>query len=200
MQLSDYCSSGSHTESLEMNVQKEILENLEILTSPVLELKSLTLAGVGFDASTADFPRTKITEVTLSPIVFSSRSGTDIEPEYFDSQGHKLSLEEVVDSVLDDGGIVHFKDALSFKIVGGTIAGFAIYGAQLNHFSTVNSYEECVRRFGRPDHEVVNEAYGDLMGYDLYYYGARKQVSWDSFRQRVSLINLGDYEGNDRIP
>ncbi len=179
-------------------MQKGILENWEILTTPVLELQSLMLAGVRFGASTVDFPRTEITEVTLCPIVFSSRSGTDIESEYFDSQGCKLPLEEVIDSVLADGGIVHFKDKLSFKIVGGRIAGFAIYGPRLNHFSSVNSYEECVRRFGHPDHEVVNEEYGDLMGYDLYYYGARKHVSWDSFDQRVSLINLGDYDGNNR--
>ncbi|MFG2819208.1 hypothetical protein ACGFX4_07235 [Kitasatospora sp. NPDC048365] len=44
--------------------------------------------------------------------------------------------------------------------------------------------------------EHENTAYGDLMGYDAYYWGARKHVSWSAWSNEVSLINLGDFEGN----
>ncbi len=41
-----------------------------------------------------------------------------------------------------------------------------------------------------------NEAYGDLMSYEAYYWGSRKHVTWDAWEDRVSFVNLGDFEGN----
>ncbi|MFB7784035.1 hypothetical protein ACFC1D_15175 [Streptomyces vinaceus] len=50
--------------------------------------------------------------------------------------------------------------------------------------------------FGTPDRALEDEAYGDLMGYDNYYRGAQKHVRWDAWDDRISLINLGAFEGN----
>lgn len=69
---------------------------------------------------------------------------------------------------------------------------------RLDHFKFIRSYKQCLQHFGQPDRVRTDEAYGDLMGYDNYYYGSRKLVKWDSYRNRVSLINLGTYPGNDR--
>ncbi|MFD8637922.1 hypothetical protein [Streptomyces sp. NPDC059533] len=41
-----------------------------------------------------------------------------------------------------------------------------------------------------------NETYGDLMSYETYYWGVQKHVPWDVWEDRVSFINLGDFEGN----
>jgi hypothetical protein len=174
----------------------EILSDLDILTRPVLDLSVLQLDGVPFGSDTRSFPRGKITDVTFSPIVHRYRAGTGVETEYFDAFGRALSLDEVIDSVINSNGMLHFKDKISFKIVDGRVRGFAIFGDQLRHFDYIKSYDDCLAAFGPPSRTQMNEAYGDLMGYDIYYFGSKKHVGWDSFDNRVSLINLGDYEGN----
>lgn len=78
----------------------------------------------------------------------------------------------------------------------GEVVGFAIYGPHLSHFARLASYEEFLAAFGTPDRAREDETYGDLMGYDTYYWGARKHVRWDAWDDRVSLINLGAFEGN----
>ncbi|MFD7554498.1 hypothetical protein ACFV9E_08145 [Streptomyces sp. NPDC059835] len=60
----------------------------------------------------------------------------------------------------------------------------------------LKSYEEFLAVFGRPDRMRENETYGDLMSYETYYWGAQKHVRWDVWEDRVSFINLGDFEGN----
>ncbi|MEZ6138900.1 MAG: hypothetical protein R3C53_28780 [Pirellulaceae bacterium] len=178
----------------------EILDNLDVLTQPVLDLSKLSLDGVHFGSGVAHFPRQKITELTFAKIVQSSRSGTNIEPEYRDADDCLLALDEVIDSVFRDDGIAHFSSKLSFKIAAGKIVGFAIYGDQLRYFSDIKSLDECLQRFGKPDRVQKKEAYGDVMGFDIYYFASRKLVSWDSWDDRVSLINLGSYNGNDGQP
>lgn len=175
----------------------EILDQLDVLAEPVLELSTLSLDGVQFGSSVNSFPRKKITELTFAKIVHSSRSGTDIEPEYRDADGRLLALDEVIDSVFRDDGIAHFSSKISFKIAAEQIVGFAIYGKQLGHFSDIKSHDECLQRFGRPDRLQKKESHGDLMGFDYYYFASRKLVSWDSWGRRVTLINLGSFDGND---
>ncbi|MER6022252.1 hypothetical protein, partial [Streptomyces anulatus] len=68
--------------------------------------------------------------------------------------------------------------------------------APARHFAQLASYEEFLAAFGTPDRAREDETYGDLMGYDTYYWGARKHVRWDAWDDRVSLINLGAFEGN----
>ena len=179
---------------------REILTDLDLLTEGTLDLPSLQLDGVAFGADTAQFPRHKITEITHSPIVARSRSGIDIEPEYFDRAGRRLSLDEVIDSVINSSGMVHFATYISFKIREGRIVGFALYGAQLRHFDNLTTYADFCRSFGAADRVVPDEAYGDLMGYHHYYFGSRKCVAWSEFDRRVSLVNLGEYKGNDGSP
>jgi hypothetical protein len=174
----------------------EILSNLEILRTPILDLETLQLDGVAFGADTRAFPRHKIAEVSFSPLVHGSRSGTNIEAEYFDADGKRLSKEVVIDSVINANGMFHFKDKFGFKIADGKVVGFSLYGDQLRHFDYLKSQEDLLRAFGKPDRTRTNEAYGDLMGYDNFYYGSRKCVSWSSFDEHISLINLGDYPGN----
>ena len=178
----------------------EILDQLDVLTQPVLDLTTLSLDGVQFGSSVDHFPRQKITELTFAKIVHSSRSGTNIEPEYRDADDRLLALDEVIDSVFRDDGIAHFRSKLSFKIAAGMIVGFAIYGKQLGHFSDINSHDECLQRFGQPDRIRKNESHGDLMGFANYYFASRKLVRWDSWQNRVSLINLGAYDGNAPQP
>lgn len=174
----------------------EILADLDILTSPIIDLATLSLDGVPFGSHVTMFPRHKIVEVTFAKIVSESRSGTSIAPEYRDVTGQLLTRDAVISSVFQDDGMVHFAAKLSYKIVGGYIVGFALYGEHLNHFTTIQTPDQCMYRFGIPDRIRTDEAYGDLMGYDYYYYGSRKMVSWNSWRNQINLINLGDYEGN----
>ncbi|MFJ2399022.1 hypothetical protein ACIOTI_40690 [Streptomyces sp. NPDC087843] len=85
---------------------------------------------------------------------------------------------------------------LSYKVRAGTVVGFAIYGPHLSHFAHLTSYEELLAAFGAPDRAREDEAYGDLMGYGAYYWGAQKHVRWDAWAHRTSLINLGAFDGN----
>lgn len=174
----------------------EILSDVDVLKSRSLDLETLQMDGVPFGSNTEFFPRHKIVEVTFSPIVHRSRSGTGIESEYFNRDGSCIPLDQVIDSVIGANGIVHFKDKVSYKIASGKLVGFAIYGDHLRRFDHLKTYDDLLRAFGQPDCATTNTAYGDLMGYSNYYYDSRKHVEWDSFDNRISLINLGDYDGN----
>ena len=133
----------------------------------------------------------------MSPVVANYRGGTNLTPQFFDEAGDPLALDAVIDSVIGGDGILHFAGKVSFKIAGGIVVGFALYGDPLRYFDKLGTYRRFCTAFGPADHIVVNEAYNDLLGYDHFYYGARKRVAWDEFSSRVSLINLGQFEGND---
>jgi len=178
----------------------EILDRLVALQRTDLNLAHIALAGIPLGTRAVSIPRDRIREVTLSPLVASARSGTDIEPEYCDEEGRRLSLDSVIDSVVDKNGIVHFREKISFKIADGIVVGFALYSNHLRAFDHLSTYPAFCDAFGRPDRVVRNEAYGDLMGFHHYYYRCRKMVSWDAWSSRVSHLNIGSFPGNDPTP
>jgi hypothetical protein len=175
----------------------EILENLEILRQPVLDLSELQLDGVSYGMSTATFPRHKIRDVMFSPIVWNSRGGTDKKPEYFDATGRQLSLNELIDSVIDSNGIFHCENSIAFKIASGRIVGFGVYGVHLRHFDYLDTYEKFASAFPGADSIIRDEDDGLLWRCDHYYYGSRKHVTWNAtFRVGIAHINLGEFPGN----
>ncbi|MBX7219024.1 MAG: hypothetical protein K1Y36_03690 [Blastocatellia bacterium] len=173
----------------------EILDNPEVLTQPRLDLHTLHMDRVIFGSTTDSFPCHKISEVTFSPVVFR-QTGGGREAEYFDADGNLLTFDQVIESVIHTNGQVHFANKTSYKIQGGRVVGFAIYGAHLEYFASIKTHEELVQRFGTPDVMKSEEAYGDLMGYSLYYYGSSKHVRWCSVTNEIILINLGAYPNN----
>ncbi|MEU2509224.1 hypothetical protein ABZ621_31555 [Streptomyces sp. NPDC007863] len=173
----------------------EILDNLDVLYQPQLDLATVEMGRVALGAPAAGVPRRTITEAQSS-IVARYRGGTNVDSEYYDADGGRLTLDEVIDHTVRSDGFLYCADKLTYKVRAGTVVGFAIYGSHLSHFAHLTSYEELLDAFGRPDRASEDEAYGDLMGYDNYYWGARKHVRWDAWDGRVSLINLGAFEGN----
>ncbi|MFG1614522.1 hypothetical protein [Nonomuraea wenchangensis] len=93
-------------------------------------------------------------------------------------------------------GFLYRLDEIRYKLRGGTVVGFAIYGWRLAHFRHLTSYEKFLTAFGSPDQTRKDTEGGKFMGYTAYYWGARKQVQWDDWDRRIILINLGDFEGN----
>ncbi|MFJ5230932.1 hypothetical protein ACIQBJ_13675 [Kitasatospora sp. NPDC088391] len=174
----------------------EILDDTEALYRPHLDLSALTLNGVALGAPAADVPRPGIDEAH-SALVARYRGGDDVESEYQDAEGRPLSLDEVVAHVVRSDGGLYCVGGFSYKVVGGSVVGFALYGPDLHRrFPGLASYEQFLAAFGTPDRVREDVQYGDLMGYDAYYWGARKHVAWDACGNRVSLINFGDFEGN----
>lgn len=175
----------------------EILDNPDVLTRPHLDLATVEMGGISLGSAAADVPRHDIVEA-LSSVVARYRGGTGDEGEYRDHDGRRLTFDEVLDHTVRADGFLHRADKVSYKIHAGTVVGFALYGEDhhLSHFAALTSYETFLAAFGTPDRVREDEAYGDLMGYDLYYWGARKHVRWDAWDNRVCLINLGDFGGN----
>ncbi|MEW2129838.1 hypothetical protein [Streptomyces sp. NPDC005435] len=173
----------------------EILENLDLLSRPNLDLAGVEVNGIALGAPATAVPRQHIVE-GLSSVVARYRGGTDLESEYYDAEGRRLTLDEVIDDVVRSDGFLYGTDEINYKVRAGAVVGFAIGGPHLSHFAHLTSYEEFLTVFGRPDRMRENEAYGDLMSYETYYWGARKHVTWDTWEHRVSFINLGDFEGN----
>lgn len=171
----------------------ELLENIDVLRHRALYLSSLSLAGVVYGSRGREIPRGAIVDVSDSPIVKRSSSGTTRTPAYWDAAGNVLSRDEVIDSVIDSDGTVHVEPNLSFKLVGGRVMGFALYSSHLARLGSPKTYDDLVGTFGPPDREREQLTFGDLMGYDLYFENARKQVYWDAIERRVYLVNLGDY-------
>ncbi|WP_411083474.1 hypothetical protein [Streptomyces sp. cmx-18-6] len=173
----------------------EILENLDLLYRPNLDLAGVEVNGISLGDPAATVPRRRIVG-GQSSIVARYRGGTDIESEYYDADGRRLTLDEVIEDVVRSDGFLYGVDKINYKVCAGAVVGFAISGVHLSHFAHLTSYEEFLTTFGRPDRIRENEAYGDLMSYETYYWGARKHVTWDAWDDRVSFVNLGDFEGN----
>ncbi|MFI5909294.1 hypothetical protein [Dactylosporangium sp. NPDC051541] len=182
----------------------EILDDLGVLASRDLDPTALTLAGVFLGARAADaLPRRRITQVSGSPLVHHSYTGTGLEPKYYDAANRLLPVDEVIDSVIATHGMVHYADDTGYKIVSGSVAGFALYDAgrgHLAHFDFLRTYEQFLDTFGYPDRADESRIYGDLMGYSNYYWRSRRQASWDASAEdgsgHLSLVNVGDYPGN----
>ncbi|MFJ9417827.1 hypothetical protein ACIRPT_27255 [Streptomyces sp. NPDC101227] len=173
----------------------EILDNLDVLSRAHLDLTTVEMGGIALGEPATSIRRQCITGAQSS-VVARYRGGTNIDSEYYDADGRRLTLDEVVDHAARSDGFLYCADKLTYKVRAGTVVGFTTYGPHLSHFAHLTSYEEFLVAFGRPDRAHEDEAYGDLMGYDNYYWGAQKCVRWDAWDHRVSLINLGDFEGN----
>ncbi|NVB85377.1 MAG: hypothetical protein HOV81_43840 [Kofleriaceae bacterium] len=171
----------------------ELFENIDVLRQKAIYLSSLSLAGVGFGARGREIPRDAIVEVSGSPLVARSSTGTNISPTYWDAADNIVPFDQVIDSVLDADGMIHLEPKVSFKLVGGRVMGFSLYGSHLAALGHPRTYDDLVGLFGVPDRERERVTFGDLMGYDLYYETARKQVCWDALDHRVYLVCLGDY-------
>ncbi len=171
----------------------EILDNLDVLKMQSWKLSDLQMAGVAYGSEAFDFPLERVSQVTLAPIVKSSSWYRDIGARYYDEIGKELALDQVIENVIQTKGVLHFEGGISFKIENGKVSGFAIYGNLLRHFDSLKTYENCLNAFGRPDKIDRKEAYGDLMGFELYFTNKEMLVSWDSMDDRVSLINLGKF-------
>lgn len=171
----------------------EILDDIRVLASSALDLYELSLDQVAFGARGSAIPRDRIVDVSGSPLVTTAQEGAGVMPTYFDSVGREIPLGPVIDSIINAHGTVHFANKLSFKLVGGLVVGFAIYGPHLDAFGTLDTADAVVATFGAPDRSRENVTHGDLMGHDFYYAASRKQVSWDASDRRIRLVNLGDY-------
>lgn len=172
----------------------ELARTPDALRRPALELAQLQLHGVAFGSPTGSFPRGRVIEVTLCPIVYSLLfdKQNDKPKLYLDQNGDPIAFAKVVDSVLDLGdGLLHFAEHVSFGIEQGRVMRFSLYGNALRPFSDIASVEQLVVAFGSPDKLVRTEANGDVICFDAYYEGARKWVRWDDWRRRLAFIALG---------
>ncbi|WP_340688348.1 hypothetical protein LCL61_20580 [Amycolatopsis coloradensis] len=176
----------------------EILDDLDVLTRPDVDPRGLSLAGVRYGAKAADtVARDSVIEVTLSPIVHRVIAGSGRATEYYGAEGEPLSREEVVESVVETEGIVHFSGKFSCRIVDGMVSGFALYGAGrglLAHFGYLRSRDEFLEVFGTPDLAEESFDCGELMGYRHRYRAAEKQVFWDSWDEHVGWLNIGEFD------
>lgn len=173
----------------------EILKDPGVLALPQLDPATLRMDGVALGSPAAGVPRHRITEAHSS-VVARYRGGDDIDSEYHDADGRRLTLDEVIDHTVGSDGFLYCAEELTYKVRAGLVVGFAVYGAPLARFSHLTSYEELLAAFGTPDRVREEGSYGDFEGYGLYYWGARKHVKWDASHRRVTLINVGDFEGN----
>jgi hypothetical protein len=179
----------------------EILDNLRLLSRPHLDPRTLSLAGVPYGAKASDaIDRHKIIEVG-SPIVQRMVTPSGAAPEFYDREGRRLSFAELIDNVFEGDGSLHFADRTSYKVAGGRVVGFALYGAEggyLSEFSFLGSYGDFLELFGPPDLVEENIDFGELMGYRNFYWYSSKQAYWDSWDEQLTLVNLGAFDGNNR--
>lgn len=156
----------------------EILDQLDVLARPELDLSTLSLRGVHLGARVAAVPQDRVARVTLAD-------------GYYGAVGQHATADEVTD------GVIHLLDKVSFKVTEGVVVGFTLYGEEhLGHFAAISTYEDFLVRFGTPDRIEKSEAFGALRGYRNFYWRSAKQAYWDNGSGRLALLSLGDYEGN----
>lgn len=58
-------------------------------------------------------------------------------------------------------------------------------------FAQIKTFEALLAEFGEPDITLVDEAYGDHMGYTIYYNQSKKLMVWDSWANSLSSVRFG---------
>lgn len=169
----------------------DLFEHLEQLKSQDLKLEELCLRGVPYGCLASQFPAQLVSEVTMAPVVQTMSWSRDAGATYRDAEGRELSHSAVVENAMNCGGVLHFREKVSFRFEGGRVVGFALYGTALDHFRYIQSYARFVEEFGTPDEVSVKEAYGDLMGYTHYYTRSDKFVEWDEMGRKLVVVNFG---------
>lgn len=61
-------------------------------------------------------------------MVIRRQSGAGVDREYYDADGRRLTLGEVVDRASRPNGFPYCADKLTYNIRVGAVVGFAIYG------------------------------------------------------------------------
>ncbi|MGW2988148.1 hypothetical protein [Streptomyces goshikiensis] len=105
----------------------EILENLDLLSRPNLDLAGVEVNGIALGTQAATVPRQRIVG-GLSSVIARYRSGTNIESEYYDADGRSLTLDEVIEDVVRSDGFLYGADKINHKVCAGAVVGFAIRG------------------------------------------------------------------------
>lgn len=173
----------------------DLLTSTEMVRSPLLTFERLCLAGVRLGDPAHQIPRHRIVDVTFSPIVRGYRGGTGVKPQFLDGAGRELALSEVVDSVIHSDGCVHISGDASFRISGGHVAGFTLYGDPLRRrFAHLRSHADFLLAFGVPDRMAGEEVYGDLFAFDHYYFALRKYARWSMDSATVECVNWCVYD------
>ncbi|USA52308.1 hypothetical protein NDN13_12555 [Acinetobacter sp. C32I] len=168
----------------------EILENFEILKSSSLELDNLSLAGVKYGSDVNEFPFEKITDITLAPIVKGSSWSKAEGSRYYDENENELSKAEVINNVVQEGGVFHFYEKISFVVKNGKIREFSIYGAHKDYYSYIKNFEQFEEEFGKPEKMEITQAYGDMMNYKCFYNNGKNLVVWDVDQKAIVVILL----------
>ncbi|MFC6981939.1 hypothetical protein [Streptomyces cirratus] len=127
----------------------EILENLDVLSLPRLDLTTIRMGGIALGAPADSIPRHRIVQAQSSAVA-RSRGGDGTDSEYHDA-GQPLTPDEVIDRTVRSDGFLYCADEVTYKVSAGLVVGFAIYGRHLSHFAHLSSYEELLAAFGTPD-------------------------------------------------
>jgi hypothetical protein len=175
----------------------EILDDLDVLARPDVDVRTLGLAGVGFGSRAAEtVPRDRIVQA-ISPAVRLTLGSSDRSGRFYREDGRELSFAAVVDTILDGAGTLHFADHTCYRIADGRVVGFALSGdvrGHLRHFAHLRSYDEFLFVFGMPDRAEQRIDTGEVMGYVHHYWASRKRAYWDAWEDHLTLVNLGDFE------
>ncbi|MER6023738.1 hypothetical protein, partial [Streptomyces anulatus] len=110
----------------------EILDNLDVLYRPHLDLTTIEVGGVALGAPAVGIPRRSIIEAQ-SPLIARYRGGTDLASEYYDADGRRLTPDEVFDDAARSDGFLYRADKVSYKVRAGAVVGVGGCGPPLSH-------------------------------------------------------------------
>ncbi|ESK54088.1 hypothetical protein [Acinetobacter tjernbergiae] len=58
---------------------------------------------------------------------------------YYDENENELSKAELINNVVQEGGVFHFYEKISFVVKNGKIRDFSIYGAYKDYYSYIKT-------------------------------------------------------------
>lgn len=170
----------------------EILENFAILMRRDIDFNTLSLGGVAYGSDVREFPFERISEITLAKVVERASYSDDVGYRYYDENDKELKKSEVINSVIEDGGVFHFAEKVSFFVNNGRVNGFSIYGGHERFFRYLPNFEIFIQEFGNPDELKTSMAHGDEFMKKCLYRGCKKLVVWNTVSQEIVCFVLGD--------
>ncbi|MFD2121767.1 hypothetical protein ACFSNO_22815 [Streptomyces cirratus] len=166
------------------------------MSLPRLDLTTIRMGGIALEAPADSIPRHRIVQAQSSAVA-RSRGGDGTDSEYHDA-GQPLTpptRSSTAPSGRTDSCTAPTRSPTR-SVPGWSSASRSTGGISPTSPTSPRTRSCWLRSARRTWCCEEGGAYGDFTGHGLYYWDARKHVKWDASGNRVTLINVGDFEGN----
>jgi hypothetical protein len=176
--------------SFELSIDPDLLFNTAIPTT------NLTLFGHKLYEDATHITIADITDTSMHALPEGiTRSAYQHGKVYYEDNGEMVEylLHERIASVVYDGGWLHMRSGIRYRVQDHTVVEIRIDGEPLKYYQRIEK-SEIENTFGKPDRiKETYDPYDDtLFRTDFVYRQRMMRIFFDDWHKRIDGINLGE--------